>query len=158
MKKIKKIIIASISSNGLIGAGGKMPWNIPDELAHFKETTIGFPVIMGRKTFDSLKRPLIERLNIVLTSKALKDFDNVRFVNSLEKALTIAENSGTKVYIIGGGKVFESAINIADETILSFVRGSFSGDTFFPMDKLGDFSLVKEEPKKGFTVKYFKKS
>ncbi len=135
-----------------------MPWNIPEELAHFKRTTIGSPLIMGRRTFESLKRPLEGRTNIVLTGEKRTDFENVKFADSIKMALNIASGESDKVFIIGGGEVFDSTIREADELILSFVEGDFQGDAFFPLKCIDDFTETDEEKKNGFIVKYYSRT
>ncbi len=132
-----------------------MPWKIPEEFAHFKRTTIGFPVIMGRRTFESLKRPLERRTNIVLTRGKRKDYANVKFADSMKMALNIASGESDKVFIIGGAEVFENTIPDADELILSFVEGDFHGDAFFPLKFIDNFTQTDEEKQNGFIVKYY---
>lgn len=131
---LEKILIAAVSKNFVIGSKNKIPWKIEKELKHFKKTTIGFPIIMGRITWESLKNPLEERLNIVLTKrKFLRVHKNVISFPSLKKALEYCEhNNYEKCFIIGGEKVYKNAIKIADKIILSVIPHKFNGDKFFP--------------------------
>jgi dihydrofolate reductase len=153
-----KTIIASLTEDGVIGVGNKLPWQLPEEMEHFKNTTLNSAVIMGRRTYESLKRPLVKRLNIVLSAKMEGESENVRFAKSINQAIDIADNSiFEKLFIIGGETVYRGTIPIADELILSFVHGSFRGDKFFPLEMIDDFSLVEAIEKESFTVKYYKR-
>lgn len=128
------IIIAAVSKNFVIGNKGKIPWYNQKELKHFKKTTMGFPVIMGRITWESLQKPLNGRLNIVLTKrKFYNEVNNVISFNSLKKALTFCEhNNFEKCFIVGGEKVYNHAIKKADKIILSILKINVDGDKFFP--------------------------
>ena len=143
---MKVIIIAAISRNGVIGrSNGEMPWHLKEEFQHFKNTTMGFPIIMGRKTFESLGKPLKGRLNIVVTrNQNLKlDFDEVKKFYSLKESLDYCLSIGKeKVFITGGGEIYKQAIGIADEMILSFLTFDAEGDVYFP--KI-DTEVWKEE-------------
>ena len=154
---MKLIIIAAIAHNRVIGKNGKVPWYIPEDLARFKQLTIGHTVVMGRKTFDSLDNPLPNRTNIVITSHVI---NGVKSYPSLEFALQALKNE-TEVFIIGGGKVYADALKYADELRLTLVEKDVDGDTYFPpyLDLVRkNFLLVQEERCSGFTfVHYVKK-
>jgi dihydrofolate reductase len=153
-----KIIIASLTEEGVIGQGNSLPWQLPDEMEHFKNTTLNSAVLMGRRTFESLKRPLVNRLNIVLSTKKKILSDNVKFANSVKEAIDIADNSIFEdLFIIGGESVYKETIPIVDKLILSIVSGSFSGDKYFPLEMITDFSLVELKKHERFTVKYFRR-
>jgi dihydrofolate reductase len=133
---LKIIIISAIAQNRVIGrSNGDMPWHIKEEFQHFKNTTLGFPVIMGRKTFSTLGKPLKGRPNIVITrDKALRfEFDDVKKFYSLNEAIEYCKTLKTeKIFVIGGGDVYKQAIKIADEMILSFLTFEADGDVYFP--------------------------
>jgi len=133
---LKIVIIAAVSKNGVIGrTNGEMPWHLKEEFRHFKNTTMGFPIIMGRKTFESLGKPLKGRLNIVVTrNQNLKlEFDEVKKFYSLKESLEYCLSLGKeKVFITGGGEIYNQAIGIADEMILSFLSFDAEGDVYFP--------------------------
>ncbi len=133
---MKIIIISAIAQNRVIGrSNGDMPWHIKEEFQHFKNTTLGFPIIMGRKTFNALGKPLKGRLNIVITrDKALRfEFDDVKKFYSLNEAIEYCKTLKTeKIFVIGGGDVYKQAIKIADEMILSFLTFEAEGDIYFP--------------------------
>lgn len=131
---LKKTIIAAIDQEKAIGKNGEIPWHYPEDLKHFKEKTTGHPVIMGRKTFESLPvdyRPLPERTNIVLTRSDM-DKEGVEIAKSFQKAYRIARDHGEEAFIIGGASVYEQALPQADRMILTEVKKEVDGDTFFP--------------------------
>lgn len=126
-------LIAAVAENGVIGREGGLPWRIPEDLKFFKATTLGKPVIMGRKTYDSIGRPLPGRLNIVLTRDPRWRAEGVREARDLDAALDIARASGAdEAMIIGGGKVYEMALPRASRIYLTRVHQEFEGDAHFP--------------------------
>jgi dihydrofolate reductase len=131
-----KIIIVAIAKNGVIGkANGEMSWHVKEEFQHFKNTTLGFPIVMGRKTFETLGNPLKGRLNIIVSrNKSYKtDFSEVVITRSLNDAIEAgAQNNPEKIFIIGGGEIYKQAINIVDEMIISFMKFDAEGDVKFP--------------------------
>lgn len=133
---MKRIIISAVAKNGVIGrSNGEMPWHSKEEFQHFKSTTLGFPVIMGRVTFETLGKPLKGRLNIIITSndKLKYDFNDVKVFNSLENAITFCEvEDYEKIFIIGGGKIYKQAMKYADEMIISIMNFEAEGDVFLP--------------------------
>ena len=132
---MEKIIIAAVAENGAIGKDGDIPWHIPEDLDHFKQKTTGHPVIMGRKTFESLPenfRPLPDRTNIVLTRSDMDKEEGIRVAGSMEKAYSIAEELDDRAFIIGGASVYKQALSEADKMILTEVKKEVDGDTFFP--------------------------
>lgn len=146
---MEKIIIAAVSENGVIGKNGDIPWHLPEDLKHFKEKTMGNPVIMGRKTFQSLPedyRPLPGRKNIVLTRS---DFEpentDVETAESLEKGFEIASNHGERVFVIGGASVYREALETADKMFLTEVKREVDGDTFFPDRKQDEWREVERD-------------
>ncbi|PSH00497.1 MAG: dihydrofolate reductase [Nanohaloarchaea archaeon SW_7_46_7] len=133
---MKKIIIAAVSENRAIGKNGEIPWDIPEDMKHFKQTTMNHPVIMGRKTYQSFPknvRPLPGRTNIVLTRSGFRpENESVKTANSLEEAYQIANQINDKAFVIGGASVYKKALENADEMILTEVHRKVDGDTFFP--------------------------
>lgn len=118
--------------NRVIGHLNKMPWHIPNELAYFKEKTMGKAMIMGRNTFESIGRPLPGRLNIVITRNESYQPEGVTVVHSLQEALSIAETFHEEVMIIGGEQIFKDALPLADKLYVTVIENEFEGDTFFP--------------------------
>lgn len=137
-------IIAAVGDGGVIGVDGGMPWHIPEDLRRFRELTMGGTVIMGRRTWESLPRPLDGRRVIVLTHNAL---DNVETASSLEEALSLA---GENVFIAGGGEVYREALPLADRLYITRIEGVHEGDTFFPPINAREWCIVAREPHKGF--------
>ena len=127
-----------------IGKNGEIPWHYPEDLKHFKEKTVGYPVVMGRKTYLSLPkdfRPLPDRKNIVLT-RSDPDFDeSVEIVNSLDQAYSVAADYRDKMFIAGGASIYEQTLDEADKMILTRVPGTHDGDTFFPDWKKENWEL-----------------
>jgi dihydrofolate reductase len=133
---LNKIIIASVSSNGVIGNEGKIPWKSKSELSHFRSATIDHPVIMGRRTFESIGKILDRRINIVLSrdkNSPLGKIPGLFHFTSLDQAFDYSRNQNfNRVFIIGGAEIFEQTINIADELLISRMKMSADGETRFP--------------------------
>jgi dihydrofolate reductase len=153
---MKKVLIAAVAKNNVIGRStGEMPWNSKEDFKHFKETTFGFPIIMGRKTLESLGKPLKGRLNIVLSKdvKLRKKFKEIIILNSLKKAYEYCEAANNeKVFVIGGGQIFSEAIVHADEMIISYMDFEAEGDVFFPKIDLKKWVISKREQRKDFEI------
>ena len=123
-------LVVAIDAQRGIGIDNKLPWHLPEDLAHFKRVTLGQPIIMGRKTFDSIGRPLPGRRNIVVTRNADWRHAGVEAVASLEAAVALAGDEAAS--IIGGAQIFGQAMGIADRMIVTEIAHSFACDTFFP--------------------------
>ena len=139
------IIIAAVSKNNIIGKDGKIPWYIKEDFQHFKELTSGYPVIMGRKTWESLPvKPLKDRVNIVLTRK--EDFKPKGAIvkHSLKDALDCCKKHD-KIFIIGGQSVYKEGLKFADRLELTKIDKDYDGDTYFPEVNWNELELVKEE-------------
>lgn len=137
-------LIVAMTKNRLIGTRQQLPWRLQDELKLFKSLTMGATVIMGRKTYTSIGRPLPGRENIVL-SRSREQLAGVMVCKSLTSALTAASESGRKIFIIGGEDTYREALPIASELHISWIRGEFTGDCFFPTLNLSDWELCREE-------------
>lgn len=133
--------IAAIDKTGLIGSGSKLPWHLPRDLRRFREHTLGKPIILGRRTFESLRAPLQGRRNIILTHDPSFHAEGCHIAHSLDEALILAEEyakqiGGDEVMIIGGGVVFEATVSLWDRLLLTVVEGTFQGDSHFPLDRV----------------------
>ncbi len=137
-------LIAAASENNIIGKDNKLIWRLSDDLKHFKELTKGHFVIMGRKTFESMPKALPNRTNVIITRKTDYKAENAIVVNSLEKALKVAENDN-QPFIIGGGEIYKLSMEIADRIELTRVHTSIEGDTSFPEINLEKWQEVKNE-------------
>lgn len=124
-------LIAAISKNRQIGIHNQMPWHIPEDLKYFKEITTGYPVIMGRKTFESIGHPLPNRRNIVLTKNTTYTHEHVEVIHSFEEALKLCHTL-PKSFIIGGGEIYKAFLPHADHLYLTLVDTIVEGDTSFP--------------------------
>lgn len=134
-----------MSSNRVIGDNGRVPWRIPADLRRFRALTTGHPVIMGRKTYESIGRPLPQRTNIVVTRQPAYRADGCLVAGSLKMALKLAE-PGDEVFICGGGEIYQQALPLAGKLYLTVLAQEFAGDTFFPEISLGEFDEVLREP------------
>ena len=133
---MKLTAIVAASENGVIGSGGQLPWRLPADLQHFKTRTMGRPVIMGRKTWDSIGRPLPGRVNVVLTRQPGWHADGALVAHSLDAALALPEvASADEVMIIGGEHVFAEALPRCDELELTRVHAEVEGDAYFRFDE-----------------------
>lgn len=129
-------LVAAVAANGVIGADGEMPWYYPEDLAHFKRTTVGHPVVMGRKTYESIEarldEPLPDRLNVVLSSRALDLPDGAVHASSIDEALAVATDHDDQVFVVGGATVYEQFLDLADRLVLTEIHAAHEGDTRFP--------------------------
>jgi dihydrofolate reductase len=133
VKAVHKSIIVAMSENRAIGLDGDLPWHISPDLKRFKQLTMGHHLIMGRRTFESVRVPLPGRKIIVLTRRPAYEVAGGRAVNALEKALDLAEAAGEdEVFIGGGAEVYARALPLADRIYLTLVHAQIAGDTFFP--------------------------
>jgi dihydrofolate reductase len=124
-------LVAAVAANGIIGAGNRMPWHLPEDLKHFKALTLGHPVIMGRKTHESIGKPLPGRENIVISRKPGLEIPGVSVASSLEAALALCLGEPV-VFVIGGGEIYRAALPLADGIVLTEIGQAFDGDTKFP--------------------------
>ena len=124
-------LVAAMGSNRVIGLDGDMPWHFSEDLKHFKRTTMGGVMIMGRKTFDSIGRPLPGRRTIVITRSADWSHEGVEVVHSLDEALNTVGTS-TPVFVVGGGEIYAQALPLATRLVLTEIDDAPDGDTFFP--------------------------
>lgn len=136
------LIAAIASENRAIGFNGRLIFHIPEDLKRFKEITTGHPIIMGRKTFESIGMPLPNRTNIIITHDIDYMAEGCTIANSLEEALRLAQGDD-EIFIIGGGQIYKEAIGMADKLYLTIVEGSPEADTFFP--DYSDFKKVINE-------------
>jgi dihydrofolate reductase len=124
-------LVAAVASNGIIGANGALPWRLPEDLAHFKRLTMGHPIIMGRRTWESLKGALPGRDNIVVTRTAAYDAPGAAVASSLEAALALCLGEPV-AFVIGGSQLFAESLPIAAGLVMTEIHRDFAGDTRFP--------------------------
>ena len=159
-------LVVAASRNGVIGLGGGLPWHISSDLKLFKQITFGKPVIMGRKTWDSLPRkPLPGRRNIVISSKADFLVEGAETARTVDEALALAKiDNPPEVCVIGGGEIYRLFWPLADQIYLTEVDLDIEGDTLFPILNPADWELLESNPhdrglndSAGFTVKLLKR-
>jgi len=132
-------IIVAMDRNGLIGANGALPWHLPSDLRFFRDTTLGQIVVMGSKTYESIGRPLPNRINMVLSRKT---------GCTMQRVLELAD--GNDIFVIGGANVYEQFLPIADRLIITHIDAEFNGDTYFPLSAMDGLSFNKIDSRKGF--------
>jgi dihydrofolate reductase len=149
------ILIAAVGENGEMGHNNELLWHLPGDLPRFKQITMGSPIIMGRKTYDSIGRALPGRLNIILTENLNWQAEGVTVANSLDRALDLAkvENSG-KAFIIGGGQIYKLFLAYATSLEMTEVYDTPIADTFFPNFSGAQFNEISRECITGNTPKF----
>ena len=136
-------LIVAKAKNNAIGKSEKIPWNIPEELQYFKAKTINNVVIMGRKTYDSIGKPLNQRINIIISNTKAFSGENCFTVKSLEDALSLAKKFNKEIFIIGGERLYKDAINIVDRMYITEVFMDVKeADTFFPVIDKTKFDVI----------------
>lgn len=156
---MEKIIIVAISQNNVIGVNGGIPWHSKEDFRHFKQTTMGSPLIMGRKTYESIGKPLPGRLNVVVsrTTEYEGEKENLIGFHSLRGAFEHCRQMGyEKVFVIGGGEIYNEVFNDVDKLIVSRMKLTVdNGDTFFPEIKEDDWNLDEVKHYDEFDVHYY---
>ena len=138
--------IVAVSENHVIGTDNHLPWNLASDFRYFKNKTWGMPIIMGRKTFESMKKDLPGRINIVVTSKKDWNAENAFVVHSIEQGIAKAKESDAKeIFIIGGGKIFKETLGMVDRIYLTCVHATVNGDTYYPEIDKSVWKLVSAE-------------
>ncbi len=143
-------IIAAVAANGVIGAGGRIPWSIPEDMSYFRRITMGGAVVMGRLTYESIGRPLPGRLNIVVTRSKKVYGDGIVTAGSLPEAIAIAEGAGKDVFICGGGSVYREGLAFAERLYITELRDEYAGDVRFPAFDHRKYRLIKREVNSDF--------
>lgn len=139
-------IIVAKADNDVIGKDNELIWHMPADLKHFKNTTMGHYIIMGRKTFESQKKPLPGRTSIVITRNKDYKAEGCIIVYSLSDALKIAEeNKQEEVFILGGAEIYKIALPYTDKIYLTEIKSTFEGDTYFPHFELDEWEEIKRE-------------
>ena len=142
---MKITLVAAIASNNVIGKENSLPWNIPEDLKRFKQMTSGHTILMGRKTFDSIGRPLPNRQNIVMTKDKNFEQEGIKVINDFEEALELIKESNEDVFVIGGSKIYELFEPVANSLAITRILKDFEGDAFFPDINWDLWQIEKEE-------------
>ena len=142
---MKITLVAAIASNNVIGKENSLPWNIPEDLKRFKQMTSGHTILMGRKTFDSIGRPLPNRQNIVMTKDENFEREGIKVINNFDDALELIKESNEDVYVIGGSNIYELFEPVANSLAITRILKDFDGDAFFPDINWDLWQIEKEE-------------
>ena len=140
-------IVAAVARGGVIGRDSAIPWRLPEDVAHFKTVTIGHPVVMGRRTWDSLPdrfRPLPGRRNVVVTRNPNWQAEGAEGAGSLDEALRVLVDS-PQVFVIGGAELYATALPLADDMLLTEIEADVEGDTVFPAFDAAEFEEISRE-------------
>ena len=146
------VLVAAVADNGVIGTGDDIPWHLPEDLAHFRRTTEGNVVVMGRRTYDTIGRPLPRRTNVVVTHQQGWHADGVLVACSWEEALALAAEHAGDVMVIGGAEIYALAMPDADVQVLTEVHLSPAGDVHYPAYDRAAWVEVAREPHDGFDI------
>ena len=152
------VLIAAVGENGVIGDAGTIPWHLPADFAHFKATTLGHTLLMGRATYESIGRPLPGRTTIVLTRDADWRADGVLVAHTLSAALSLAAELPGDLYVAGGAQVYSALMPLAEAQVLSEVHAAPDGDTFYPDFDRAEWREVSREPRDGFDLVRWERS
>ena len=149
-ENVPVILVLAVSENGVIGRGNALPWDLPDDLQHFKRATMGCPILMGRKTFESVGRPLPGRTNLVLTRDSAWQAAGVSVFASVDEALARAEaqaliDGSPGICVVGGAEIYRLCLSRADRILLTLVHGDVSGDATFDLAVLRDWHEESRE-------------
>ena len=142
---MKITLVAAIASNNVIGKENSLPWNIPEDLKRFKQMTSGHTILMGRKTFDSIGRPLPNRQNIVMTKDKNFEQEGIKVINDFDEALELIKESNEDIFVIGGSKIYELFEPVANSLAITRILKDFEGDAFFPDINWDLWQIEKEE-------------
>ena len=152
-------LIVAMDQNGLIGSNNSnngIPWENKEDLQHFKETTVGQTILMGRTTYEKIGKPLPNRKTIILSSMTMDD-PRVEVCHDLKGLLEKYKESKDVLYACGGSSVYKQAMKYADELIVSTIPGEYRGDSYFPTELMSDFELVYFKKMKTFILEKYKR-
>lgn len=139
--------LVATSENNVIGKNNQLPWKLPNDFKYFKNKTWGMPVVMGRKTYESMELELKGRINIVVTTNKEWKRENVQVASSIEEGIKKAEETDCKeIFIIGGGEIFKQSMDIVNRLYITRVHATINGDTFYPAIDESKWKLVSEDP------------
>jgi dihydrofolate reductase len=144
-------LVAAYADNRVIGDHGRIPWHLSEDFAHFKATTMGGTLVMGRATYDSIGRPLPGRTTIVVTRNPDWSAEGVLVAHSLDEALALAAEQAGETYIVGGGEIYEQALPLATHQVLTEVHLAPEGDARYPEFDPDEWVETRREPRDGFT-------
>lgn len=138
-------LLVAMDKKRTIGKDNNLPWHLPADLAFFKRVTMGHPIVMGRKTHESIGRALPGRTNIIITRDKHYSAHGCKVIHSIEEIKNIEENKEDEVFVIGGAEIFNKAVDFADQLYITLIEDTFEGDTFFPEIVEAEWELVSKE-------------
>lgn len=145
MQHMMVSLLVAVAENGVIGKNNTLPWHLPNDLRYFKNLTWGMPVVMGRKTFESIGRPLPGRTNIVITRNPHYAAAGLPVVHTIGEAITAAQETGAReIFVIGGAEIYRSVLDDAHRVYLTRIHQPFEGDVYFPQLDPERWQLVKQ--------------
>ncbi|MGG0187742.1 dihydrofolate reductase [Bacillus rhizoplanae] len=138
-------LLVAMDKNRLIGKDNQLPWHLPADLAYFKKVTMGHPIIMGRKTFESIGRPLPGRTNIILTRNKNYEMEGCEVIHSIDDVQKMDEQMNEEIFVIGGAEIFKEVLPFADRLYITKIEEVFEGDTFFPEINYDEWKEISVE-------------
>ena len=138
-------LLVAMAQNRVIGKDNQLPWHLPEDLAYFKRVTMGHPIVMGRKTFESIGRVLPGRQNVIVTRNPHFSHEGCLVLHSIEEIINFANNYNGEVFVIGGAEIFKEILPYADRLYITKIVHTFSGDAFFPVFDEAEWKLVSSE-------------
>ncbi|WP_099362819.1 dihydrofolate reductase [Fredinandcohnia onubensis] len=138
-------LLVAMDRNQLIGKDNDLPWRLPADLAYFKRVTMGHPIIMGRKTFDSIGRPLPGRENIIVTRDTSYEAEGCKVIHSIEEIVSMNQQTDQELFVIGGAEIFKEILPHSDRLYITEINEEFKGDTYFPTFDKSKWKVISEE-------------
>ena len=149
-------LVVACDANRLIGKKGWMPWNLPEDLKHFRQVTLNKNILMGRKTFEGIGKPLPKRKTYVLTRQMIQyPYEEVEVVQDLEKLIQHFAHSQEELVVCGGAQIYELLLPYVQEMWISAVEGEYEGDTYFPAVDFDRYECIEKTIKEGFTIYHY---
>lgn len=145
LSPLRLAILAAVSANRVIGLNNALPWHLPADLKHFKQLTIGQIVVMGRRTFDSIGKPLPDRTNVVLTRQRHFNWPGILTAGSIQEVLDHFSSDDRQIFIIGGAEIYQQTLPFCQRLYLTEIQQDFAGDTFFPEYDRNDWREISRE-------------
>ncbi|WP_110927777.1 dihydrofolate reductase [Bacillus massiliglaciei] len=137
--------IVAMDKNNVIGNDNRLPWHLPADLAFFKKTTMGHPIVMGRKTFESIGRVLPGRENIIITRDTAYNQEGCTVIHSIDELKEMEKETKEELFVIGGAEIFKQTFEIADRLYITFINEEFEGDTHFPKMDINEWKVQSKE-------------
>ncbi|RFB16869.1 dihydrofolate reductase [Bacillus sp. HNG] len=138
-------LLLAMDKNQLIGKDNDLPWRLPADLAYFKRVTMGHPIIMGRKTYDSIGRPLPGRENIIVTRDTSYKAEGCKVIHSIDEIVKMSEETEQELFVIGGAEIFKEILPYSDRLYITVIDEEFEGDTYFPAFDKAEWQVISKE-------------